>query len=127
MRISDWSSDVCSSDLLRRHVATVHLLLPCGGDHIACRQRPMERAALQSLRIALKAQILLCGSENDALRGPRVRFTERHDISQSHPGVSTLQSTDTENIPPLLFLSRSDGRSGRRALANAFEEQKRAV
>src|SRR3546814_4592213 len=80
MRISDWSSDVCSSDLLRRHVATVHLLLPCGGDHIACRQRPMEKAALQSLRIALKAQILLCGSENDALRGPRVRFTDRHEI-----------------------------------------------
>src|SRR3546814_10778338 len=105
MRISDWSSDVCSSGLLaqlRRHVATVHLLLPCGGDHIACRQRPMEKAALQSLRIALKAQILLCGSENDALRGPRVRFTDRHEISRSHPGVSTLQSIDTENIQPLI-------------------------
>src|SRR3546814_9075577 len=98
MRISDWSSDVCSSGLLaqlRRHVATVHLLLPCGGDHIACRQRPMEKAALQSLRIALKAQILLCGSENDALRGPRVRFTDRHEISRSHRSeehTSELQS-----------------------------------
>src|SRR3546814_5016651 len=78
---------------LRRHVATVHLLLPCGGDHIACRQRPMEKAALQSLRIALKAQILLCGSENDALRGPRVRFTDRHEISRrSEEHTSELQS-----------------------------------
>src|SRR3546814_11517662 len=112
MRISDWSSDVCSSDLLRRHVATVRLLLPCGGDHIACRQRPMEKAALQSLRIALQAQILLCGSENDALRGPRVRFTDRHEISRSHPGVSTLQYFDTAHIPPITFLERADGASG---------------
>src|SRR3546814_9792954 len=81
----------------------------------------MEKAALQSLRIALKAQILLCGSENDALRGPRVRFTDRHEISRSHPGVSTLQSIDTENVQPLIFLVRGDGASGRRALANDFD------
>src|SRR3546814_11335693 len=81
----------------------------------------MEKVALQSLRIALKAQILLCGSENDALRGPRVRFTDRHEISRSHPGVSKLQSIDTENIQPLIFLVRSDGASGRRALANDFD------
>src|SRR3546814_3839353 len=57
MRISDWSSDVCSSDL----------------------------------------------------------------ISRSHPGVSTLQSIDTENVQPLIFLVRGDGASGRRALANDFD------
>src|SRR3546814_16886007 len=60
-------------------------------------------------------------SENDALRGPRVCFTDRHEISRSHPGVSTLQSIDTENVQPLIFLVRGDGASGRRALANDFD------
>src|SRR3546814_8131435 len=32
-----------------------------------------------------------------------------------------LQSIDTENIQPLIFLVRSDGASGRRALANDFD------
>src|SRR3546814_1069340 len=32
-----------------------------------------------------------------------------------------LQSIDTENIQPLIFFVRSDGASGRRALANDFD------
>src|SRR3546814_8180524 len=54
MRISDWSSDVCSSDLgsLRRH--TDGLPRACGGDggNLACVgvDRPVVRRALESVR-----------------------------------------------------------------------------
>src|SRR3546814_1268497 len=35
MRISDWSSDVCSSDLIHRHLAgTGDLARATGGDHV---------------------------------------------------------------------------------------------
>src|SRR3546814_16824196 len=49
MRISDWSSDVCSSDLLAGERAGNRRILPRGeqgnGENDACRARPQHRAA----------------------------------------------------------------------------------
>src|SRR3546814_19260398 len=48
MRISDWSSDVCSSDLLAGERAGNRRILPRGeqgnGENDACRARPQHRA-----------------------------------------------------------------------------------
>src|SRR3546814_8690580 len=74
MRISDWSSDVCSSDLIRRRAARR------GGRSAApyrlCRGRPcFGRAGRHAARHALRAGARALRPDNDILeRGPTMRY-----------------------------------------------------
>src|SRR3546814_1769791 len=72
MRISDWSSDVCSSDLLSR---PVHPRICCGKDH---EDRPGDigrRAAVPPSHGAGE----ICGHAGSVIRGSRnSRRSEEH-------------------------------------------------
>src|SRR3546814_673278 len=50
MRISDWSSDVCSSDLRRHSRCTAHLSLTAPRDNITVRLSPPDRSKNGALK-----------------------------------------------------------------------------
>src|SRR3546814_2722305 len=78
MRISDWSSDVCSSDLRRAHQPRTRI----DGEFIGARERPSGRAADDHLSIAaLRAHIDVAA---------RQRQREAFERSEEH--TSELQS-----------------------------------
>src|SRR3546814_16831694 len=53
MRISDWSSDVCSSDLIREHGLVLRRSPVCGGGQR--RRREAEEMIVQAVLVALGA------------------------------------------------------------------------
>src|SRR3546814_11795299 len=113
MRISDWSSDVCSSDLLRRHLKRHHrrelgvgMILPhrdpgVGDDDIRPFHRlaciaDAARATLPQREIGLGRLIPLRARRNDLDLHPPGAFHERGE-----PVVSVAPPTDLEAGDPL--------------------------
>src|SRR3546814_6488790 len=76
MRISDWSSDVCSSDLREDRLALVPLNFPSGRTAICHlrRLREVDRANRTGQRAAIGAAI---GNRRARLIGPRARRSRK--------------------------------------------------
>src|SRR3546814_7712573 len=102
MRISDWSSDVCSSDLLvqhqqgRRAIETLFEPVEQVGQHRQCRAaRVQQLLHLECLHVAL-AQGLALGIEQAAVRPVqdirRQRLPQPVLLQRSEEHTSELQS-----------------------------------
>src|SRR3546814_13203241 len=67
MRISDWSSDVCSSDLLDLREVAAQLRLGCDQRQLVdLQQRDLARAVLGALPAQLQADRSACAGDQDA-------------------------------------------------------------
>src|SRR3546814_7502376 len=107
MRISDWSSDVCSSDLIGGLVA-----LPAVGReqrHRAARQRaqPGQRAGMRGLAVEVPAHIQLPGRALHVVHHQRettLRF--RSPIGVGRPGNAGELPRSEEHTSELQSLMR---------------------
>src|SRR3546814_8541222 len=95
MRISDWSSDVCSSDLLRRvalgqhlHLLAVDLDVVLAGLDLA-RVGAVHGIILQEVRVRLGGAKVVDGDELDVL-ALGLHGGAKHERSEEH--TSELQS-----------------------------------
>src|SRR3546814_8935602 len=86
-RISDWSSDVCASDL-----------------------------AFQRLARSLEPQILLRGRKDDARRGLRFDLADLDIFARARPGIGALEAVDADDLQPFVLGVRIDRARRRRAL-----------
>src|SRR3546814_6664571 len=91
MRISDWSSDVCSSDLLDRRVVDIDPGRPCA----------------RARRNAADADLVLTGIELHARREAR-QILERFDPLLVHVRLAERADADGHARENLLLASRGD-------------------
>src|SRR3546814_4627793 len=84
MRISDWSSDVCSSDLFRPAVIGVGHRLPLAAGHIIHQQRELGRAAGRPQRLQV----------GKVLRIERNDMAEAMEIVRSHLPRAVMRYVD---------------------------------
>src|SRR3546814_16778639 len=95
MRISDWSSDVCSSDLRERTVAAEK---PCGGHLALGRNRDLRQHGIDQILLS-RAQRLALRSAVEAVEGRRVAgFMRRNGarVSAARRGAPTPPA----HVPP---------------------------
>src|SRR3546814_6919134 len=95
MRISDWSSDVCSSDLAQRDVVLDSLLLQLAADQAGGERRRVDRHAEIEREIGQRPDMVLVPvGDDDALQTVELAFDEA-EIGQDHRSeehTSELQS-----------------------------------
>jgi len=95
--------------------------VPRGRDDVALAQRAPEEGALQRLRLALQAQVRLCGREDDARRGLRFHLPHLDEIARADAGIGALQAIDAQDLDPLILGIRPDGARRRRLLADDLD------
>src|SRR3546814_13754310 len=113
MRISDWSSDVCSSDLARRHrpVAdhrdrTAGFVLELVGDRKAQRRADRGRRMRRAERVIVALAAL--GEARNAAAGPQGPDTV------AEPGDDIVRHALVDDAPHDLVARREYGRASRR-------------
>src|SRR3546814_4672898 len=82
MRISDWSSDVCSSDLLNRPRLTARNV-----EYAACRRRLLQRLGKRPRNVAHLNEIALLPPILEHERGMAAGQTGRKDRQNARIGV----------------------------------------
>src|SRR3546814_10747022 len=109
MRISDWSSDVCSSDLLEREALALRKCRPA----VEEQRRDAHDRHLNHQRFALLAVGIVAGGSLDAVdpgvgecRGVQLRcflcvmiVPEAHLVLGGHLSVSSLRSPVVQRFP----------------------------
>ena len=106
---------------LGRDVAARHLLLAGGRDDVARGQRLHPEAALQCMGRALKPQILLRRSEDDALGGLGFGLPDLDEVARADLGIGALKAVEADDLEPLILRIGAD-RTGRRgALADQLD------
>src|SRR3546814_8229183 len=110
MRISDWSSDVCSYDLARRVAERLlRLVRPCAerADHgelgIAARRAPAPGAASRTIRIAQNA-CRPAGGRSSMQPWPR----RAPDASAPYSGTGGAPVSAVHHRQPSLFADRAE-------------------
>src|SRR3546814_6755766 len=117
MRISDWSSDVCSSDLAPLHLAPAALGFMLGGDVEASAAEAQEAAvgpgdrpagdAEAALRLALDAEIALQIAEGAPCRERRHQGRAAVGIRRLAQELRNVAARSEEHTSELQSLMRS--------------------
>src|SRR3546814_1215834 len=91
MRISDWSSDVCSSDLLRRRIRRPARTRPArAAAGAAARRRARRRRIPRSARAAQRALVFAALGPGSARR-PAAGAADRDRHQRAHRGARLAQ------------------------------------
>ena len=107
---------------LRRHVASVHLLLAVGCDKVPGIERTPHEAALEATAIALQSEILLGRSEHDFLCWFRFDLANLDKVSRPDTGIGPLQAVESDKIQPLVFGIGQHRPGGGAPLAENFDD-----
>src|SRR3546814_5009128 len=85
MRISDWSSDVCSSDLFVREVKVID------GNAAIIEQGPLHEALAQDLHEKVDVALGCAGADGDMMQaGDMVRIHDHSPRSKYSPKIAPL-------------------------------------
>src|SRR3546814_15730243 len=106
MRISDWSSDVCSSDLARRHRPVAdHRDRAAGLVLQPVRDRKAERGADRGRRMRRPERVVLALAALGEAR--QAAALAQCAAAVAHPGRSLVRISWVPHIHPTLFSRRS--------------------
>jgi hypothetical protein len=97
-------------------------LVSGGGDGVAFAEGPACEAALQGLRGAVEADIVLCRGENDLGRGLRRGFLDFDIVARPHAGVGALQPVQADDVEARVLVVGSQRPRGCRPLADDLDD-----
>ena len=96
-------------------------LVAGGRDRVAFDQRPAGEAALQRLGRALKPDVRLGRSKDDARCGLGISLADFDEIARSDPGIGTLEAVEANDVDAFVLAIGPDGARRGRALADDLD------
>ena len=104
-----------------RHIG-IDALVTGRGDHIAFRQRPVGKTALQCSRRPLEADVVLRRGKDDARGGLRLRLADLHEITRASASVRPLQAIEPNDVEPGILRIRPKRTCSGRTLADDLDD-----